>query len=262
MTALQYREYAGRRDRDGEAPIPQVRPEIARRFLEHLTVPTVECVELRVLRAAWDRRGDLHRADRISPTYQGSTLAGWYDDLARLARHAGRLVAVSGYVTINPVRRDLLARSDNRLDRSRHTTKDDDVTALRWMYLDIDPKRPADMSSTDEELDAAVRRRDSILAGEPEMAAAALWGKSGNGAWILVRLPDYPNDAPHRGLVARTVKALARVYDDDSVIIDTATVNPSRLIGLPGTVKAKGSPRPERPWRRVTFDGAGPLATE
>ena len=258
MTALQYREHVRRRD--GEPPIPQVRTDVARRFLDHLASPAAGCVELRVMRAAWDRRGDIHRADRISPTYQGSTLAGWYDDLDRLAKHAGRLVAVSGYVTINPVRRDLLARSDNRLDRVRHTTRDGDVTALRWMYLDIDPKRPADVSSTDEEQEAAVRRRDSILAGEPEMAAAALWGRSGNGAWILVRLPDYPNDDAHRGLVARTVRALARAYDDDAVVVDTSTVNPSRLIGLPGTIKAKGSPRPDRPWRRVTFDGAGPHA--
>jgi hypothetical protein len=40
-------------------------------------------------------------------------------------------------------------------------------------------------------------------------------------------------------------------------VIDTATVNPSRLIGLPGTLKAKGSPRPDRPWRLATFDGIG-----
>jgi hypothetical protein len=74
----------------------------------------------------------------------------------------------------------------------------------------------------------------------------------------LVRLPDYPNDPPHRALVAEAVATIARAYSDQVVVIDTSTVNPARLIGLPGTQKAKGSPRPDRPWRLVTLDGIGP----
>ena len=75
----------------------------------------------------------------------------------------------------------------------RHTTCDADIVCLRWLYLDIDPVRPPEISSTDSELDAAVSRRDAILGDHPELAASALWGRSGNGGWILVRLPDYPN---------------------------------------------------------------------
>ena len=84
-----------------------------------------------------------------------------------------------------------------------------------------------------------------------------MWGRSGNGCWILVRLPDYPNDQAHRELVASCVAELAAKHGDSTVNIDTATVNPARLIGLPGTLKAKGANRPERPWRRVTLDGIG-----
>ena len=243
-----------------EPPIPTTDPAVARRFLSILTSPRVGCVELRVLRGTFDRRGDVQRADRLGTGYAGSTLAGWYDDLDRLAAQSSRLLNVSGYVTINPVRTDLQARSDNRLSRVRHTTRDEDVTRLRWLYLDIDPTRPPDVSSTEYEWSAAIARRDAVLDGHPELKTSALWGKSGNGAWILVRLPDYPNDARHRGMIAETVRRLAREYNDDDVVIDTATVNPSRLIGLPGTIKAKGSPRPDRPWRLATFDGAGPDA--
>jgi hypothetical protein len=257
MSTLQLREMTVRRA-PSEPPISANDPTVARRFLSTLAAPWTGCVELRVLRGMFDRRGDVHRADRLGTSHGGSTLAGWYDDLDRLAAQSRRLRTVSGYVTINPVRPDLLARSDNRLGRARHTTRDEDVVCLRWLYLDIDPKRPPDVSSTDAELAAAVARRDALLAGQPELAASALWGRSGNGAWILVRLPDYPNDAVHRGLIAETVRTLAREYDDDAVVIDTATVNPSRLIGLPGTLKAKGSHRPDRPWRLATLDGAGP----
>jgi hypothetical protein len=234
--------------------------EMMQRFLEILSVPRVGCVELRVLRAAFDRRGLIVRGDEEGSNFGGSTLAGWFDDPARLAAQAHRLRGVSGYVSINPVRADLLARSDHRLARMRHTTRDADIVCLRWLYLDIDPVRPPEISSTDAELAAAVSRRDAILSDHPALCASALWGRSGNGGWILVRLPDYPNDPAHRGLVAEAVGTIARIYSDQAVVIDTSTVNPARLMGLPGTRKAKGSPRPDRPWRLVTLDGVGPGA--
>jgi hypothetical protein len=232
-------------------------PGAARRFLELLRAPETGCTELRVLRAGLDRQGNIRRAEDVGLHQGGSTLAGWYDDIERLTAQARRLRSVSVYVTINPVRLDLLARCDNRLGRVRHTTRDSDVVCLRWLYLDIDPVRPPDISSSDSELAAAVARRDAILGDCPELSASAVWGRSGNGGWVLIRLPDYPNDPAHRTLVIDAVGALSRVYSDSSVVIDTATVNPARLIGLPGTLKAKGSPRPERPWRFVTLDGIG-----
>lgn len=229
----------------------------ARRFLELLRTPSAGCTELRILRGVLDHKGQVHRGEDGGPGPRGSTLAGWYDRTEALMKESGRLRKVTGYVTINPVRSALLARSDNRLSRVRHTTRDVDVVCLRWLYLDIDPVRPPDISSTGAELAAALDRRDAILREHPELAASALWGCSGNGAWALIRLPDYPNDEAHRLLVAEAVRHLAGRYSDSRVVIDAATVNPSRLISLPGTIKAKGTPRPDRPWRFVTLDGVG-----
>ena len=227
----------------------------ARQFLDVLATPPVGCIELRVLRAAFDRQGRICRADASAGGFGGSTLAGWFDNHERLLTEADKLRGVSAYVTFNPVRSDLLARSDNRLTRARHTTRDADILCLRWLYVDIDPLRPAEISSTDAELAAALARRDAILGDQPRLAAAAVWGCSGNGAWILVRLADYPNDPRHGTLLARSLATLDKQYSDNTVRVDTATANPARLIGLPGTLKAKGSNRPERPWRRVTVDG-------
>jgi hypothetical protein len=228
-----------------------------KQFLRLLAAPQAGCVELRVLQAGWDRQGNIRRAVDLGLHAGGSTLAGWYTDLDRLAASACRLRGVSGYVTINPVQPDLLARSDHRLSRVRHTSRDQDITCLRWLYLDIDPVRPPDISSTDAELAKAVARRDAILKENPDLAASAMWGRSGNGAWVLVRLRDCPNEAVNRALVVEAVQLISRRYSDADVLIDPATVNPARLIGLPGTLKAKGSARPERPFRPVTLDGIG-----
>lgn len=239
------------------SPIARPDPTATRTFLELLKTPAMGCTELRVLRGTFNRKGEILRGDAYGPGYHGATLAGWYDRVEPLLSECRRLREISGYVTINPVQSDLLARSANRLARVRHTTRDVDVVCLRWLYLDIDPVRPPDISSTDAELAEALARRDAILRDHPELAGSALWGCSGNGAWILVRLPDYPNDPSHRELVVEVVRLLASQYSDAAVIIDTATVNPARLISLPGTIKAKGSPQPQRPWRLVTLDGAG-----
>jgi hypothetical protein len=139
----------------------------------------------------------------------------------------------------------------------RHTTRDADIVCIRWLYLDIDPHRPPEISSTEAEVAAALQRRDAILNDHPQLASSAAWGCSGNGAWILIRLPDYPNDPQHTAILPKALAALDRKYSDDLVRIDTATANPSRLIGLPGTIKAKGCHRSERPWRRITLDGIG-----
>jgi hypothetical protein len=236
---------------------PDLDAKVARRFLATLAAPGIGCVEMRVLRAAFDRQGWMRRGEDLSAGFGGMTLAGWFDDHERLLGQARRLRGVSGYVTINPVRRDLLARSDNVMTRAKHTTRDEDIICLRWLYLDIDPLRPPDISSTEAELTAALQRRDAILDDHPKLAASAVWGSSGNGAWILVRLPDYPNDPPHAALVARGLTTFDRSYSDAVVKVDTATANPARIMCLPGTWKTKGSNRPERPWRRVTLDGIG-----
>jgi hypothetical protein len=228
-----------------------------KQFLTLLSAPQEGCVELRVIQAGWDRQGNIRRAVDLGLHQGGSTLAGWYTDLDRLAASARRLRNVSGYVTINPVQPDLLARSDHRQSRVRHTSRDQDIVCLRWLYLDIDPVRPPDISSTDAERDKAVARRDAILGDHPDLADWGLWGCSGNGAWVLVRLRDYPNNPDNKALVAEAVQLISRRYSNADVLIDPATVNPARLIGLPGTLKAKGSSRPERPFRLVTLDGVG-----
>lgn len=242
-----------------QRPLPDFDERSARQFLSLLTTPTAGCVELRVLRAAFDRRGFVRRGEDVGAGqgFSGATLAGWFDDNERLIDAASRLRGVSGYVAINPVRTDLLARSDNRLSRVRHTSRDSDIVCLRWLYLDIDPSRPPEISSTEAELSAALKRRDAILRAHPELACSAAWGSSGNGAWILIRLPDYPNDPHHTAILPKALAVLDQKYSDAAVRIDTATGNPSRLIGLPGTIKAKGCYRPERPWRRITIDGIG-----
>jgi hypothetical protein len=241
-------------------PVPAFDGAACRRFLAALlaarpTGPDGEprgCVEVRVPGATGARGDFIDPGERYSQTY-----ALWSDDPHRVAAQCGRLRGVSAYVTLNPVDPALLCRNRGaggpRLAPHRDTTQDVDILCVAWLYIDIDPVRPKGISATADEHAAALALRDRILGGEPEIAAAALWGSSGNGAWILARVAPMPV-GPGQQAVKAALHILAERYGKkgrDPVYVDTGTYNPSRIMCLPGTVKCKGAHDRERPWRVV-----------
>ena len=63
------------------------------------------------------------------------------------------------YITVNPVQPALLARSNNRVkEYAKQTTSDKDVLRRYWLFIDFDPVRPAGISSSEEEHQAAIER--------------------------------------------------------------------------------------------------------
>jgi hypothetical protein len=227
----------------------------ARAFFDLLLKPKdgdghpVGCVEMRIFEAQFDRSGRVVRNAQY-----GKTLSGWFDDPDAFWSACQSLRGVSGYVTLNPANRALLARACNRLVVTNDATKDVDVLLIRFLYIDIDPRRPKGVSSTDAERAAALARRDEILADHADLAASSSWGCSGNGAWILVQLAGYPNDVAYRKLIADALESLRSRYNDKAVEIDEKPKNPSRVMCAVGTLKCKGDSIPERPHRRVTLD--------
>lgn len=174
-----------------------------------------------------------------------STVCGYFthdaiDEAASAIRKldAGGL-APGIYVTLNPVRSDLLARAANRLQsRAAQTSADGDVTLRRWMLVDVDSVRPSGVSATDAELELARERADAIkdhLAGQvwPDPIIAL----SGNGYHLLYRV-ELPAD--DEGLVKRVLEVLAAKFDDDAVSVDRSVFNPARIFKAIGTVARKG----------------------
>jgi len=139
--------------------------------------------------------------------------AGYYDDLSEMAEDAARLDddGHDVYVTLNPCNPALLGRSDNEtgeIDPKRTPlTADTDITRRRWVLIDCDPTRPAKVSATDEEKEAARKRAREIwqwltVRGLHGVVAA----DSGNGSHLLVPV-DLPNDPASRTLVEGFLKA-------------------------------------------------------
>jgi AAA domain-containing protein len=142
------------------------------------------------------------------------------------------------YWTINPCRPDLDKAASNS-----------DVTSRRWLPIDCDAIRPADVSATDAEkgqaIDLACAIADHLSAqGWPD----AVWVDSGNGGHLLYRV-DLPNDALARQLVKGVLVALAAKFDGDRARVDRSIHNAARILKLPGTCARKGPESPERPHR-------------
>jgi hypothetical protein len=161
------------------------------------------------------------------------THAGYFNDLNAMAKEAARLSDIGAegvYATLNPVRKELLARSANRVVGARKrgtSTSDRDVTHRRWLLVDLDPERPSGISSSDAEREIASARAADVCRG----LCASDWpeplvGDSGNGFHLLYRIDLEADD---RGLVQGVLEALAVRYGDGAVKVDTSVFNPARI---------------------------------
>jgi hypothetical protein len=189
---------------------------------------------------------------RALNTPRDATVSGYFDDPETLAQAAagwsGRAPAV--YFTLNPVNPALLARANNRLmNRAKSTTSDGDIVRRRWLFVDFDPKRPAGISATDAEHEAALDRARQCRNWLSSMGwPSPVRADSSNGAHLLYPI-DLPNEPASAELVKRCLQALDFQFSDTSVEVDQTTYNAARICKLYGTLSCKGDSTRDRPHR-------------
>jgi hypothetical protein len=158
--------------------------------------------------------------------------------------------AAGVYVTINSIEGSAAKVPLNSIGRHVSATSDADVARIRFLFIDIDPVRPAGTCSTDGELVRAEQLASVIqdyLTTEHGWPEPKWSGISGNGS-ILLYAVDLP--VADRELIAGALKSLNELFGDESVRIDTTVSNPSRIVRVAGTVNAKSAePSSDRPWR-------------
>jgi hypothetical protein len=186
------------------------------------------------------------------PKSKQGTGSGYYADFAAMASKA---TALSGtvpgvYATLNPINLDLLARRVNRFEFwAKDSTTDENILSRRWLPMDFDPVRPAGISSTDAEHEAALTRaRDAKNWLVQQGWLDPILADSGNGAHLLYRI-DLPNDKTSQALIARVLQAVAQKFSDAMVKVDTDVSNAARIWKVYGTLACKGDSTLERPHR-------------
>jgi hypothetical protein len=197
------------------------------------------------------RPGDVVEV-RIPKTRVG-TVSGYFDDHVKLAaaiEEADRKYAATGiYYVLNPVNKALLARAYNRLKPyAEYTTADTDILRRRWLPVDLDPVRPAGISSSDEEHATAIERAETIAREMAKEWGTALIADSGNGAHVLWEI-DLPNDSTGLAFVSGALAELDRRYSDGIVKVDVTSSNAARIWKAYGTTARKGDSIPGRTHR-------------
>ncbi len=184
-------------------------------------------------------------------------VAGWFRDKEKAAALVSQIKAEGIYLTLNPCQEALLARAHERLKANVARSQDKEMAALRNLLIDIDPKRPHGISSTDEEHEIAMLfalklKAKLLAAGWP----APLVGDSGNGAHLVFPL-DLANTLENIEMLKKVLGALAQSHAEElaslGLDLDTKNFNPARLTKLYGTQTHKGDHTPERPhrWARI-----------
>lgn len=178
--------------------------------------------------------------------------SGYFDDFEQLARvipsYTSRAEGI--YITLNQINPALLARAANRIKTwSNLTTADGDVIRRCWLPIDIDPVRPAGISATDNEHEAALKKAIIIQAWLADWGwPSPVYADSGNGAHLLYRV-DLPNTIESSLLIQRCLQAVAVANNDEQVQVDVGNYNAGRIWKLYYTLTAKGDSTPDRPHR-------------
>lgn len=196
-----------------------------------------------------------------------ATYSGFFDDLEKAAAAIKSQNDGNVYVSMNPVLDDLLSRSCNRIQRVQKrgglSATDRDIQARRRLVWDFDPVRVKGVSSTDDELGAAISKaEETSLLMQKELA----WPEpslilSGNGVHLSWEIA-LPNDEPAKALCEKVLKAAGARFSDARVSLDTALFNASRIIKVPGTIARKGdntSTRPHRLSEVLSVPETGPV---
>lgn len=203
----------------------------------------------------WFQPGDVFEIrvlDAVTRAYYRPHIESGYFDYDHISAIPGALAHISTakgvYVTINPVKPELLNRAVNRVRPAGRepTTADSDIIQRRWLLIDCDAKRASGIPSSDTEHTLAMQKAEEIKNGFASMGwPQPVVTDSGNGAQLMYRI-DLPTD--DNGLVQEVLQNVAAV-SSDAVDVDITVHNPARIWRLPGTMNCKGDSTTDRPHR-------------
>lgn len=183
---------------------------------------------------------------------KGKPISGYFKDADTLITKLKTidLRNMNVYVTLNQISDDLFSRIQSEtFVAGANATHDNEVIGYKYLFIDLDPKRAAGISSSEEELKEAYNLAAKVyeylkVIGFEEPVKAV----SGNGAHLLYRI-QLANTTENVELVKKCLNALSMMFDNDKVSVDTANFNPSRICKLYGTLAQKGKSTEKRPFR-------------
>lgn len=179
--------------------------------------------------------------------------SGYFDNAEILVRELAKQPKgnCNVYITLNTLNDACFDRSQKNVFEynSKATTSDNDIVGINWLMVDLDPKRPAGTSSTDEQIQKSKDLGNEIFDYLRKLGfEKPLVASSGNGVHLLYRV-QLLNCKENVQLLEKCLKTLNILFSNDDIEVDMKNFNPSRICKLYGTMAQKGSNSDKRPHR-------------
>lgn len=178
-------------------------------------------------------------------------ISGYFKDADTLLKALETIRADGSniYITLNKVNSACYSREQHDcLRQTNVNTQDKEIDRYEWLFIDLDPERLSEISSSKEELADARNTMGKVhdyLKGLGFSEPIA--GLSGNGYHLLYRI-DLPNAQESKDLIEHCLSNLANMFNGRTKI-DIVNFNQSRICKLYGTLAQKGANTTDRPHR-------------
>ena len=222
----------------------------------HLLHPNEELFEIRLINGNYNASGYFTNADTAIKALQ--------DFRPNWNSRTPTAKAANIFITLNPIDMSCYARQqhDCFMENVQPTTKDNEITNLHWLLIDLDPKRMSGVSSSDKELQLAKDKSKVIHGFMSERGfKEPIRAMSGNGIHLVYRF-DVPNISENVSVFENALKVLSEKFSDDEVEVDTTVFNPARICKLWGTIAHKGANTPERLHRKAYIEPSVPSSID
>ena len=175
--------------------------------------------------------------------HRTDTYYGYFDNCDDVIKSLKQIPEAKGvYYMLNPIKPDLISReASNKLLKAGKgdTTSDRDILERHWMLVDLDTKKDAKVSATQEEVEYSKKKAIKVGRHLKEKGFKdPIMSLSGNGTHLLFRINEAVDDG---GIIEQTLKTINEKFEDEKVSIDTGVFNPARISRLYGTTACKGS---------------------
>lgn len=154
------------------------------------------------------------------------------------------------YVVLNTINESCYSREQkDSMKLSKQTTSDADIIRRKWLLIDIDSKRSAGISATEEEKQKSLEVGRKVYTFLRDIGfSEPVSADSGNGLHLLYPI-NLENTVENTEIIKNVLQVLDLFFSNEHAEIDKVVYNASRITKLYGTTARKGKDTKERPHR-------------
>lgn len=206
--------------------------------------------EVRKWHSTFKREGELFEVRLLGD----KTFSGYFTDVEDVLRAVApfdQQQAFQIYFTVNEVNPACSSRRQYGvfMQVKNSATSKNDIIHRWWLPIDVDVKRPSDVSSTNEEKSYAYTKAAEVYTFLQANGFSTPVVCDSSSGYHLYYPIDLDNNDESETLVHQLFDVLSARFTDDRVKIDKAVTDANRIMRMPGTWGRKGRDSNERPHR-------------